>query len=165
MRPGANGTDQIAYFIQCNRHLGEDRIAGGRWCQQDYPGQKGEFGVHDSGENTTPVTDLEAGTAYYFRIYSYDVDAAGYAYYLKDQYFAGQVNTVERPTQNSQVTLTDVTGSSATFVFNSLGGKNRIILMRQDGPVTVQPTDFVRYAGGNKDFGKGSQLGAGNYII
>jgi hypothetical protein len=125
----------------------------------------GEFVVHDSGDNTTPLTNLEPGSAYYFRIYSYDVDAAGYAYYLKGQYLAGQVNTVERPAHNSQVTLTDVTGSSATFLFNNLGGKNRIIVMRQNEPVTEQPTDLVRYAGGNKDFGKGSQLGAGNYII
>lgn len=37
--------------------------------------------------------------------------------------------------------------------------------MRQGEPVTAQPVDLVRHQGGNKDFGKGSQLGAGNDIV
>lgn len=125
----------------------------------------GEFVVHDSDDNTTPLTNLEPGTTYYFRIYCFDVDAAGYAYYLTDQFYAGQVSTVDRPVQNSQVTLADVTGSSATFLFGSITAKYRLIVMRQNELVTSQPVDFVRYSNGNKEFGKGGQLGAGNYII
>ncbi len=124
-----------------------------------------EYIVHDSDENTASLTNLQPGTTYYFRIYEFDMDLAGYTYYLKDKYLSGQTSTSAEPSNNSQVTLAEVTGSSATLLFSSIAGKYRLILMRQGSPVSSEPVDLVRYTGGSKDYGVGAQLGSGNYLI
>ncbi|MGN6164697.1 MAG: T9SS type A sorting domain-containing protein [Flavisolibacter sp.] len=125
----------------------------------------GEFVVATTTGNSINVTNLEPNTVYHFRVYEYDVDNAGNTYYLTSSYAAKSGSTATTPTTiASDFKTLSLTGSSATIGFTPGNGNYRMVLMKAGTPVDASPADLVKYIG-NSNFGSGTQLGTGNYVV
>ena len=125
----------------------------------------GEFVVLSGAGNSVGVTNLEPETEYHVRVYEMDVDKAGNTYYLTSSYTEKSGSTCIAPaTIATNVKTTTITGSSATFTWTNGSGGFRLVLMKEGGPVDAAPDDLRTY-GGSHDFGSGTLVGNGNYVI
>lgn len=125
----------------------------------------GEFVISASGNNGVAVTNLEAGTTYYFAVYEYDVDGAGNTYYLTDPKATGSGSTPSAPTTvATNIKVASLTGTGATISFTNGNGNWRMVVMRESAPVEAVPVNFTQYAG-NSAFGSGTQIAPGNFVI
>ena len=124
----------------------------------------GEYVVATTGSSVI-VTNLEANTTYHFRVYEYDVDKAGYTYYLTSSYAVKSGTAATTPTTVATgLNVVSLTGSSATIGFVPGNGVYRTVIMKAGGPVDAIPADLARYTG-NNTFGSGQQITPGNYCI
>ena len=125
----------------------------------------GEFVISASGNNGVAVTNLEAGTTYYFAVYEYDVDGAGNTYYLTDPKATGSGSTPSAPTTvATNIKVASLTGTGATISFTNGNGNWRMVVMRESAPVEAVPVNFTQYFG-NSAFGSGTQIAPGAYVI
>ena len=125
----------------------------------------GEFVVGATTGNGVKVTNLEPNTVYHFRVYEYDVDNAGNTYYLTSSYAAKSGSTATTPSAvSTNFKTVTLTGSSATISFTPGNGTYRTVLMKAGSAVDAKPTDLATYSG-NSNFGSGTQIGTGNYVI
>ena len=125
----------------------------------------GEFVVAYTTSNVVSVTNLEAGTTYYVRVYEVDVDKSGYTYYLRDSYAEKPGSTSAAPTTvATNLRVASMTGTGATIAFTPGNGTWRMVIMKEGSAVDAVPADFVSY-GGNTNFGSGTQITPGNYVI
>ena len=81
----------------------------------------------------------------------------------KDVVLTGKVLATE-PTIQSTVTVVTVTNSTALVNFGGGNGARRILLARQTSAVNSDPVDGTTYTA-NANFGSGSQIGAGNFVV
>ncbi len=110
-------------------------------------------------------TNLQPATTYYFRVYDFDVDAAGNTYYLTSAYSQNSTPTASAPTlQASNVRFENITGSSMTIKHDAGNSAYRLVVMKQGSPVDATPQDLIRY-NGNQAFGSGTQITPGNYVM
>ncbi|NRB47004.1 MAG: T9SS type A sorting domain-containing protein [Saprospiraceae bacterium] len=124
----------------------------------------GEFLVYDGTAFGVTVRRLQANTTYHFRVFEYNGSGAGTAY-LTSSFLVGSQSTVTAPTvQASNITFSNITGNSMTLTCTRGNGANRIIVARAGSPVDANPVDQVLYSW-NQFFGRGSQIGTGNYVV
>ncbi len=81
----------------------------------------------------------------------------------KDVALAGKVLAAE-PTVQSSITIGVVTNSTVVVNFAGGNGARRILLAKLAVPVDSDPVDGTTYTA-NANFGSGSQIGAGNYVV
>lgn len=124
----------------------------------------GEYVVNSIGVDRT-FTNLLPATTYYFRIYDFDMDAAGNTYYLTSSSSQNNGSTVSAPTvQASNVTFENITGTSMNIRHVAGNGTFRIVVMKQGSAVDAVPADLTKYSG-NQNFGQGAQITPGNYVL
>lgn len=125
----------------------------------------GEYVVAATTNSYIDLKNLEPNTTYHYRVFEYDVDAAGNTYYLTGSYLARSTSTATTPTSiATELQVTNVSGSSATFRWKNGNGQYRMVIMKAGGPVDAIPADLTRYDG-NTNFGEGEVVAPGNYCL
>lgn len=125
----------------------------------------GEFVLSATTNNYIDVTNLEPNTIYHFRVFEYDMDAAGNTYYLTSNYLSGSSSTATTPASAStEIQMVNISGSSATFKWKNGSGQYRMVFMKAGAPVDAMPADLTRY-NGNSNFGEGDIVGGDNYCL
>ena len=125
---------------------------------------EGEFVVGGLTGNTVDVTNLEGNTTYYFRIFDYDVDAAGNTYYLTSSSALSSGSSALIPTLiGSNLKITNLTGTTASIGLTHGNGSMRMVIVKEESPVDAVPEDYTTYPG-NANFGSGTQITPGNYV-
>lgn len=122
----------------------------------------GNYSVYSSTGTSTAVTGLKQGTRYYFSFYEYNGSA--HPQYLLPA-FTGSVTTRSVPTvaaSNPAITQTD--GRALTLGWTNGNGQRRIVVARKAAAVTSLPADGTAYTA-NAEFGLGTQLAAGEYVV
>tara|TARA_R110002096_G_scaffold278213_2_gene472231 strand:- start:3532 stop:11919 length:8388 start_codon:yes stop_codon:yes gene_type:complete len=109
---------------------------------------------------TNPMTNMEFDETYHFAVYEY------YLINGVPQYSAASTasQATLNLTQTSNLQITERTANSFSGSLTPGSGGSRLIVARQGGAVNWGPTDGVEYTG-NTNFGSGSQIGTGNYVI
>lgn len=128
-----------------------------------YQFPSGDFVLNYTGTDRV-FSNMDPSSTYYFRIYDFDVDAAGNTYYLTGAYSEKPGNTAFPPSQQANtITFENVTGNAATIKYAPGDGAYRLVVMSEN-PVNAIPADLTRY-NGNSVFGQGYQITPGNYVI
>lgn len=126
--------------------------------------EAGQFVLNTTASNRTFI-NLDPASRYYFRVYDYDVDAAGNTYYLTSASSQDDTSTVSAPTQQvSNVHFEEITGSSAKIAYDGGNGSYRLVVMKLGSPVDANPADLTRYSG-NTIFPSNTQITPGNYVM
>ncbi len=110
-------------------------------------------------DGTGAMTGLSPNTTYYVR--AYGTNASGTSYGVQETF-----NTIEaEPTvQASAVNFASVTDTAMTVNWTDGDGSNRLVLMKAGGAVDAGPIDGATYTA-NAEFGGGTQIGTGNYVV
>jgi hypothetical protein len=126
-----------------------------------------EYVVAATTNNYVDITNLEPNTTYHYRVFEYDVDAAGNTWYLTNSFFTRSTSTATTPTTVvSELQMVSVSGSSATFKWKSGSGSGqyRMIMIKAGGPVDATPVDLKKYTG-HTNFGEGEVVAGDNYCL
>lgn len=124
----------------------------------------GEFVVYDGTGTTFLLQNLQVSTLYHFRIFEYNGSGAN-TQYLTASSLAGSQATVSAPTlQASNITFSNVTGNSMKLNWTRGNGAAVLVVVKAGSPVDANPVDLVLY-GWNEYFGRGAQIGMGNYVV
>lgn len=124
----------------------------------------GEFVVYDGNFNSTKIEGLLPATIYHLRIYEYDGSGTN-CIYLKNLFGSTSASTAITPaTQASNISFSNITGTSLQINCTVGNGKGRFIVGRQGSAVNITPQDFTTYVA-NGSFGNGTQIGAGNFVL
>lgn len=111
-----------------------DQIEPGQW-------------VVNTTDNDRTFTGLEPSSTYYFKVFTFDMDAAGNTYYLVNDPSEASGTTVSAPAQASNIIFDNITGTSARIRYDAGDGDYRMVLMKQGSPVDVSPDDLSKYNG------------------
>jgi hypothetical protein len=129
-----------------------------------YTFPNGDVVLNYDGADRT-FTNLDPSSTYYFRVYDFDVDAAGNTYYLTGSWSENSGSTAFPPaTQPGGVSFENITGASVTMKYSPGLSAYRLILVKAGSPVDATPADLTRY-NGNFSYGQGPQLTPGNYLL
>lgn len=115
---------------------------------------------------TLNITGLTTGQTYHFKVYEYC--STGPTYRTSDAPTISQLmpNCSATPdVQVSDLVVSYPTTSAMQITFSAGNGGNRLILMRANGQVNEVPVTGTLYSQGNGNFGNGSQIGSGNYVV
>ena len=124
----------------------------------------GEFVLNTTADSRT-FDNMEPSTVYHFRIFEYDVNAAGQTYYLTSASAQKSQSTATAPTtQASGLNFINVTGTAATLRFTSGNGSYRLSVIKEGSAVDANPADLVKY-NTNSSYGSGAQVSPGNYAL
>lgn len=124
----------------------------------------GDFVLNSTGSNRI-ITQLDPSSTYYFRVYDFDMDAAGNTYYLTSSWSEKSGSTAFPPTtQPSGISFDNITGSSVRVNYTAGLSSYRLIVVKAGSPVDAVPEDLRRY-NGNASFGQGEQVAPGNFVI
>ena len=124
----------------------------------------GEYVVSNNNATSVNVTNLEPGTVYYFRIFEFDETAGNYTYYLNTPLDGNKSTAVPPTTIASNLSVTNITGSTATVSFTPGNGNYRLAVVKEGSDVNAVPQDLTLYSG-NQAYGSGTQVAPGNYSI
>jgi hypothetical protein len=129
--------------------------------------QTGQFVVYNGSGNAMTVNGLQAATTYHFAVFEYNGTGAAIEYLASGTLVNG--STYLAPTgQVASVVSDQLTGHSVRLSWTTAGvsglGQGRLVLAREGAPVNVNPTDLSTYAA-NLNFGSGTQIGSGNYVV
>ena len=116
-----------------------------------------------SGPHT--ITGLIPGTSYAFDVYEFN-GSGNTINYLTDAPATGSEDTTfpEPVTQASGVSVENFDETSITLAFALGDGQNRYLVAKQGSPVDADPEDRVTYTV-DSNFGQGSELGSGNFVV
>jgi hypothetical protein len=124
----------------------------------------GDVVVNFTGTDRT-FTNLDPSSTYHFRIYDFDMDAAGNTYFLTSAYSEKSGNTAFPPTQQpSGIWFENITGSSATIKYAPGDATYRLVVMKEGSAVNATPVDLTRY-NGNLNYTQAPQISPGNYVM
>jgi predicted heme/steroid binding protein len=126
----------------------------------------GEFVVYEGTSNSHTITGLTHSTTYYFKIFEFN--GSDFAtQYLTSSYLEGNQATLTNPvTQASNITFSNVLGSSMTVGWTNGSGTARILIARANSPVDVEPQNLVTYSSYAGGFGTANyEIGTGNYVL
>lgn len=121
----------------------------------------GNYVIYAGTEGTsTALTNLAFDESYHFAVYEYHLVGG------VPQYSAAITGSQATPnlTPISNIQTTSKTGTSITGTLTKGSGTHRLLVARASSPVSVGPTNGVTYTG-NSNFGSGSQIGSGNFVI
>lgn len=124
----------------------------------------GEFVIYDGTSVATWLYSLSVGTTYEFAIFEYN--GTGFSTeYLTASFLTGSQATVSTPaTQSSGLTISAVSGNSMTLNWTNGDGLGRMVVMKAGSAVDSNPVDLTTYSA-SSNFGFGTQLGSGNYVV
>lgn len=124
----------------------------------------GDFVLNYDGADRT-FTNLDPSSTYYFRVYDFDIDAAGNTWYLTNKWSENNGNTAFPPaTQPGSISVESMTGTSVTMKYATGQSAYRLIVVKAGSPVDAIPQDLTRY-NGTFPYGQGPQITPGNYLI
>jgi hypothetical protein len=149
----ANG---VTYTANASFGSGAEWVAG-----------SGEYVVSAGTGTSVTVTNLEKSTTYYFAVFTYDADASNNTYYLSTIVNKSQ-STALAPTAARTLSVSTITGSTAQLVYGNIASGNgayRMLLIREDAPITFTPQDLTLYAGGTSIYGSGTPVATGTYVL
>jgi hypothetical protein len=84
--------------------------------------------------------------------------------YLQAKYGVTAYNRVTPDSPSTAFSTSNVSGTEATVSFTPGNGERRLIAVKEGGAVDTDPANFITYTA-NAEFGSGSQLGTGNYVV
>ncbi len=121
----------------------------------------GNYVMYAGTEGTSnSITNLLFDETYHFAVYEY--------YLINGVPQYSQVTTASQTTptitQSSNLQISGRTANSFSGSLTQGSGGARLIVARQGGAVNQSPTDGVGYIA-DANFGSGSQIGSGNYVI
>lgn len=120
--------------------------------------------VYAGNNNIVTVTNLEPGNDYYFASFEYNITYPGSINYSPDSTVRKTYSVIAEPTiAASNATIIRGT-TSATINWVNGNGKKRIVLGRVSTSIPAAPIDTIRYTA-NANFGSGSQIGTGNFVV
>lgn len=124
----------------------------------------GEYVIYDNSGTFLDVFGLAPNTTYHIAIFEYNGTATN-TYYLTSSFLAGSQATLGPPSaQASGITFGAVTGSSMQVSWANGNGNGRIVVMKEGSPVDADPVDVTSYSV-SSNFGVGSEIGTGNYVV
>ncbi|MBL0135424.1 MAG: hypothetical protein IPP79_16360 [Chitinophagaceae bacterium] len=122
----------------------------------------GNYVVYRSTGSTVNITNLLAGTTYYFAIYEYN--GVSIPVYMRPG-LTGSVTTVGPPTvQATTASAGSITATSLQLNWVNGSGNRRMVLMKAGSAVDANPVDNGAYTA-NSGFGSGTVIGTGNYVV
>ena len=122
----------------------------------------GNYVVYKGIGTSFTVNNLDNSSIYYFAVYEYN--ALGPCY-LVPALTGSQSTLCGNPTTNSSnITFSSVSSNSITLNWTSGNGAKRLVLAKQDNPVNAYPSNNTTYIA-NNNFGQGSEIGTGNYVV
>lgn len=127
--------------------------------------EDGQFVVHDGIGRSFSLKNLQAGTTYHVAIFEYNV-TNGLPDYRTSTFLAGQATTLSAPTEQATGVFADlVTATTARINLSKGNGSQRLVVLRANSPVSVEPQNFVMYQW-NQSFGTPvAHMGDGNYVV
>jgi hypothetical protein len=124
----------------------------------------GEHVVYNGAGNSVNVTNLSAGSRYYFMVYEYNGSGSNNKY-LKAGVNTNKFTLATEPTiKASAITFTAISQTGLTINFTKGNGSGRIIVMKAASAVTNAPTDGISYSP-KAIFGTGSITGVNEYVV
>ena len=125
--------DGISYTANNNFGLGQEL-------------NPGEFVVYNGSGTSFWMSGLESSTAYHFAVFEYNGTGEN-TFYLKDPYLASSQSTLMGPTiQASDLTFSNVTGTSMSINWTNGDGSGRFLVARAGSPVVAEPQDLINYS-------------------
>lgn len=122
----------------------------------------GNYVIYKGVGSSFSVTNLDVNSTYYFAVYEYN--AAGPCY-LTPALIGNQSTVCGTPTSNATNNVfSSVTSNSLTLTWTNGNGANRLVLAHQDSPVNSYPSNNTTYTA-NNNFGLGSEIGTGNFVV
>lgn len=126
----------------------------------------GQFVVGAGSANYVDITNLEPNTTYHVRVFEYDADAADNNYYLTSSSAIKSGSTATTPTGLSTgLKVNSLAGTNVTIGLTPGTGAYRTVIMKAGSAVDAVPTDLTYYSGGSSNFGTGTTITAGNYVV
>lgn len=126
----------------------------------------GEFVVYE-GSSTIPfLNGLDHSTTYHFRIFEFNGSNTS-TDYLTSSFLEGSQATLTNPTtQASNLTFSNVAGTSMSVNWTSGNGTGRILIAKAGSPVDVEPQQLVEYSNTSGGFGNSFyEIGTDNYVL
>ncbi|MFW5700380.1 MAG: fibronectin type III domain-containing protein, partial [Cyclobacteriaceae bacterium] len=123
-----------------------------------------EFVVYNgAGDFRIFLTNLNPSTTYYLKVFEYNGEGEN-TFFLTDEFLTGSVTTLSGPsTQASDISFSNITGTSMTVSWTNGDGNGRILLAKEGSPVDAEPQNLINYS--SSSFGFGSQIGTGNFVV
>ncbi|HEX8330861.1 MAG TPA: T9SS type A sorting domain-containing protein [Hymenobacter sp.] len=115
-----------------------------------------------TGTFSSALTGLVPGTTYFVRAYA--TNGVSTAYGDELSFTTVAVPLAAEPTTPAALTASQVTGSSLVLNLTGGDGAKRLVIARLGSPVDAAPVDATTYTA-NSEFGKGSNLGRGNFVV
>lgn len=119
------------------------------------------------GASAFTVTNLTPSTVYHVAAFEYN-GSSGPVYLTPAETFSFTTavgSGVTAPTiPASNPSFTSVDGNKFNFNWDNGNGSNRLVVMKEGGPVTFTPVNGTAYTA-NTSFGTGTDLGSGQYAI
>jgi len=133
----------------------------------------GEYVVYNGTDgNFQFVNSLQPNTTYHFKVFEYNGSGENTFYLTEDDsnadpVFENSQSTVSPPTTNSNaVFFNSKTSSSFNLNWTNGDGSNRLLVVRENEPVNVQPQDLITYSATAGGFGSSFyEIGTGNYAV
>lgn len=125
--------------------------------------QPDEFVVYDGEHAGFVMTGLAPNTTYHLAVFEYNGSSFSTQYLLTPA--RGTASTLAAPSiPASQISFSQLNGNSVRISWINGNGNRRLVLMREGGPIQVNPADLVTY-NGNTVFGLGANLGNQTYSV
>lgn len=122
----------------------------------------GNYSVFSSTGSNVTVTNLHAGTQYFFSVFEYNGN--GEPVYLKPAAIAN-ITTRTIPTiAASNVIVTKADGKELTLGWTNGNGQRRIVVAKQTTALTGLPVNGTDYTA-NEIFGNGATLATGEFVV
>jgi hypothetical protein len=126
----------------------------------------GEYVVYNGTAAYCDITGLEIGTTYHYAVFDYNTSDAGVNDYLISSYPTVSAATLPYPTiQTNGLSASNIQGSQATLSFTAGNGAYRVIYMKANSPVDVNPATLATYQGHSTVFGTVESGSTGNYLV
>jgi len=90
--------------------------------------------------------------------------AKGSYTYIDDLKFNFESNCVPPTTPPTNVDITNISSNSLQLNWNRGNGNSVIVLAKQVTPIDSKPVNEISYSA-NSNFGEGSEIGTGNYVV
>ena len=122
----------------------------------------GSYAVYWSSSDHTTITNLKAGTQYYFAFY--EINGNQQPQYLKPAYTTS-VTTRSVPTiAATDLVISKTDGKELTLTWTNGNGQRRLVVAKKGSEITSTPVDGTDY-NANSVFGQGQQTGTGEFVV